>query len=445
MEHTREALGLSGPDRMAVCLNGDVVSDSVNRHPQDSATYCPDCGAKVIDACPSCATPIAESGDRPSNCRACGKPFPWAKRKPKEVEADDVDTIVVYAVHRILRGASFSAGHLLEAVPQLDNEALQATADAAVRRGFFVKNDKRFSVTLDGRRHANRVLDKIGLRPRLYGLGFVTGLPTLGDAILLYSLSNERQRGPIWFEELYVQFPAVGADTLKNAIRNLRDEGLMATYDQTFLQRVANGERRGWEIELASGVTPDGIRRRALLLDDRRNADLMERPVNLQKPVRIALDEVEDFLRAVPRGVRELAAEHRYNGRPPFVVNDEYDLQDFVRAFLKMRFPKATFENSVGKVAGQSGRVDFALGDEKVFVELKVFRSEADWKKTMLPDLTSKIERYARDPKCETFFILVYDPEQRFRDAAAAEAELSGPRTIASKEINVRLIVTPQP
>jgi hypothetical protein len=467
MEHVRQTLGLNESveyDKMAVCLNGDIVNDSVLQRPADNATHCPDCGAKVIDACPSCSEPIrgaridrrphgtrteplAPDPERPANCRGCGEPLPWTKPKVERVKAedDDVDAMVLYAVHRLPHGATvFGSGHLLEAVPHLANDALAATAKAAARRGYFSEKDGRFSLTIDGRRRANHVLDRVGLRPKLYSLDFASRRPTLADAILLYGMSGGRYGGAIWYEELYIQFPSVSSAAIKESILKLRDDGLMVMAEQTLLRRITRGDRATWDFSLASQVTRDGIRRRGALLNDRKNIGLMAQPANtLTAPG--TLDDVADFLRAVPRGLRELSSEHRYDGRPTLPMNDEYDLQDFVRAFLKMRYAKATFEDAVGKVAGQGGRVDFALGDEKIFVELKVFKSEADWKKSMLPDISSKIERYSRDPKCEVIFFLVYDPGQKFRDARSAEADLSGLRTISGKDIEVRLIVTPQP
>lgn len=76
-----------------ICLNGHVISTCEN----NVETYCSDCGAKTISACPNCNTPIR--GDyndeyivytneykRPSYCFACGNPFPWTQSSLKSIQ-----------------------------------------------------------------------------------------------------------------------------------------------------------------------------------------------------------------------------------------------------------------------------------------------------------------------------------------------------------------------
>ena len=160
---------------------------------------------------------------------------------------------------------------------------------------------------------------------------------------------------------------------------------------------------------------------------------------------KIVEEELTTFLRAIPRGLRELAPEHRRSGGQPFVVENESDLQDFLRAFLRMRYPESLKpEEWTPSTAGKGGRVDFVLGGLKCFVELKVFRSEADWRTTMLPDITSKIERYGQDPRCGTLYVLIYDPQLAFRAAAMVEVEMSKERTIGDRRFNVQVVVTPK-
>jgi hypothetical protein len=158
------------------------------------------------------------------------------------------------------------------------------------------------------------------------------------------------------------------------------------------------------------------------------------------------VEDIIEYMRAVPRGLRELKQDNRYNKRPYSVVEikDEYDLQDFVRAFLKMRFPRATVENTVSKVAGVGGRVDFSLGDEKVFIELKVLKDEKDWG-GMLKDITSKFERYSKDQDCDDIIVFVYDPDACFRDAHTAEADITQHRSIGGREFDTYLVVAPKP
>ncbi len=72
-----------------VCLNGHLITSSIE---QDSAlmqAFCSKCGAKTITACPSCNAPLRGElyddemviyGYTPTvdaYCPKCGKPFPW--------------------------------------------------------------------------------------------------------------------------------------------------------------------------------------------------------------------------------------------------------------------------------------------------------------------------------------------------------------------------------
>jgi hypothetical protein len=170
-----------------------------------------------------------------------------------------------------------------------------------------------------------------------------------------------------------------------------------------------------------------------------------ERKSAIRERTTLAEENIADVLRAIPRGLRELAAEHRHRGRLPFEVKDEYDLQDFVRALLQMWYPKAVKpEEPIPTVGGKGGRVDFVLDGLKWLIELKVFRDETDWKATMFSDITSKIERYGKDPRCDVLFVLIYDPNRAFRSAVAVEHELSAERTIGDRKFRVHVIVTPQ-
>jgi len=157
------------------------------------------------------------------------------------------------------------------------------------------------------------------------------------------------------------------------------------------------------------------------------------------------VDSIIDTLRGVPRALREMEQENRYNNRDYNLIRiaDEYDLQDFVRAFLKLRFPRAKVENAVGQTAGVGGRVDFSLGNEKIFIELKVIRRQVDWK-AMLADITSKFERYSADADCDDIVVFIYDPNTCLREAAAIEADLTQPRSKGSKKYNTYVVVRPQ-
>ena len=71
-----------------VCLNGHMITDSVDEYPEQRKSFCPRCGARTITNCPSCQSPIHGNYDcgivvigfddgLDSYCYNCGKPYPW--------------------------------------------------------------------------------------------------------------------------------------------------------------------------------------------------------------------------------------------------------------------------------------------------------------------------------------------------------------------------------
>jgi len=77
-------------DVAQVCRNGHLVLGSLQRFPQFRKSFCEDCGARTIDACPSCEWPIAGIGENawmsgtgryqpPKYCGECGNSFPWTE------------------------------------------------------------------------------------------------------------------------------------------------------------------------------------------------------------------------------------------------------------------------------------------------------------------------------------------------------------------------------
>lgn len=75
-------------DVAQICLNGHVTNARVRSDPQSCADYCEECGAKTIQTCPRCGSPIRGQLDNwsdhleaPAFCIACGEPFPWTEAR----------------------------------------------------------------------------------------------------------------------------------------------------------------------------------------------------------------------------------------------------------------------------------------------------------------------------------------------------------------------------
>ncbi len=76
-----------------ICVNGHVVTDSVDSSPELHQDFCSRCGAETATACPDCGSsirgyyyvegvvsPLREFA-LPRFCHACGKPYPWIQTK----------------------------------------------------------------------------------------------------------------------------------------------------------------------------------------------------------------------------------------------------------------------------------------------------------------------------------------------------------------------------
>jgi len=87
-------------DVQQVCENGHQITGCYEYTPEDRKDFCTECGAKTIIKCPDCGQDIqgyklgdismgysqeciAPVGDCsvPKYCLACGKPYPWTKKK----------------------------------------------------------------------------------------------------------------------------------------------------------------------------------------------------------------------------------------------------------------------------------------------------------------------------------------------------------------------------
>jgi len=76
-----------------ICINGHVITDSIEDRPERATPFCEQCGEKTITRCPNCDTDIRgyyhHGGavvllyNRPAFCYACGKPYPWTEAKLK--------------------------------------------------------------------------------------------------------------------------------------------------------------------------------------------------------------------------------------------------------------------------------------------------------------------------------------------------------------------------
>jgi len=135
------------------------------------------------------------------------------------------------------------------------------------------------------------------------------------------------------------------------------------------------------------------------------------------------LELLERICRRFGEGLVPLA--RRGREREPFVVEDEYDVQTFLEAVLRIFFDDVRLEDFVPDRAGARSRLDFLLKPERIVVETKMTRSGLGARKVG-EELIIDIERYKAHPSCGALVALVYDPDRMISNRRGFEQDLSG-------------------
>jgi len=129
----------------------------------------------------------------------------------------------------------------------------------------------------------------------------------------------------------------------------------------------------------------------------------------------------------------------RHDSRNTLLIQDEYDVQDYIHAILKILFDDIRPEEYSPSYAGSSSKIDFLLKDEKTLVEVKFATSKLRDNK-IGEQLIVDIERYKNHPDCETVTCFVYDPNFNIKNPYGLEKDLSGKKD----KLNVKVFVYPK-
>jgi hypothetical protein len=124
----------------------------------------------------------------------------------------------------------------------------------------------------------------------------------------------------------------------------------------------------------------------------------------------------------------------RHAGRSSFVLKDEYDVQDLLRAILTLDFDDIRPEEWVPSYAGSSSRVDFLLKNHRIILEVKKTRpglTDSQIGEQLIVD----IARYSSHPDCQTLVCFIYDPQRLIANPVGLRTDLQalstqGPRVI---------------
>jgi hypothetical protein len=147
------------------------------------------------------------------------------------------------------------------------------------------------------------------------------------------------------------------------------------------------------------------------------------------------LIQILDYFPIVARHLAE-----RKHDRPPFSIENEYDVQDLLYANIRSVFEDARFEEWTPKHGGKSKRIDIVIPSAEVVIEVKYVRDKSH-RKNIGDELKIDIESYHSHSACKTLLFLIYDPDSNIVDPSEITNDLSGRRIKGNSSFDVQVMV----
>lgn len=191
-------------------------------------------------------------------------------------------------------------------------------------------------------------------------------------------------------------------------------------------------------IALASMI---GNRRREQALLDEEWRVAVEEVYGRRTEPTVGHDELEGML-AVLRGFHTFAKQIsiRREQRATIVFNDEYDVQDALRAlFRTLTLEIVRPEEPTPSLAGKSARIDFLLSGLKTAVEVKKTRDSMS-DKSLGEELIVDVARYKAHPNCSQLVFFIYDPDEILTNVPMLIGDI---QSLSSAEFRVLVLVSP--
>lgn len=154
------------------------------------------------------------------------------------------------------------------------------------------------------------------------------------------------------------------------------------------------------------------------------------------------VDHILDLLQRFHLGANHLEKHRRVN-HDPFVVNDEFDVQDLLFSILLVNFPDVEIEDPAKKIAGVSSRLDVVIRNLKLIIEIKCFKKGNNWA-TMFKDINHKIQTYSQNENYDQMIIFIYNPDSALVNPDKIQKDITKKQTIDGKNFNIICIVDPK-
>lgn len=322
----------------------------------------------------------------------------------------------------------------------LEDEDIQQVLDYCVDEGYFgVDVDDMYWITLRGKIRLQEIFEDLGDIKLIY---FLKNQDiSLSERILIFL--DEKNNG-VDVGELYVTFHKFINQEMTHAISKLIEKDLVKIITDPTL---TTSHQKYEEVYSVYGfktlvITLKGKREANGLLKDPMILSLFKLP-DLEDENRFeVIDKILDTLPKFHLSANFLEKHRRKNHRP-FIINDEYDVQDLLFSYLLMTFDRVDVEDHGRKIAGVSTRSDIFLRDLKLIIETKCFKAGDTWS-TMKQNIDSKIQTYLQNENYDFMIIFIYNPDLALKNTSMIESELSTSQSINGKEFRIVTIVDPK-
>ncbi len=171
-----------------------------------------------------------------------------------------------------------------------------------------------------------------------------------------------------------------------------------------------------------------------ILLEDFEKKLLTVKYINIE-----AEEIVRQILNNFSNAVQKITTNRR-QGHSPFIISDEYDVQDILYVILKPLFPNLRAEDPIPIVGAKSTKIDLILREEKILIEAKMIKQSDNNEKHFIEQLKVDIESYHSCQWLDKLFCFVYDPSKKTLDAANF-TDLNGTRTKKNHTFDVEIVL----
>lgn len=336
-------------------------------------------------------------------------------------------------------GIGFGAFASRSSFLDFEDEDIQQVLDYCVEEGYFDVDDETYWITLRGKIRLQEIFEDMGEIKLIY---FIKNQDiSLSERILLFL---DEMDETVDVGELYVTFHNFTNQEMIHTISKLIEEDLVEIITDP---KLIISNQKCEEVYSIYGyktlvITLNGKREANGLLKDPKILSFFKLP-DLEDETRFEV--IYKILDTLPRfhWSANLLEKHRRKNHPPFIINDEYDVQDLLFSYLLMTFDRVDVEDHGRKIAGVSTRSDIFLRDLKLIIEIKCFRTDDNWS-AMKQNIDSKVQTYLQNENYDFMIIFIYNPDLALKNTSMIESELSTSQSINGKEFRVVAIVDPK-